>query len=133
MFNKSCVLKENPVMDRLKVLHSTVDFSRLIKETGEVREIESPTGSIFVVDVYKSDEIGIVRSTSSKGSSMQPHEHDALEIIILYEGRMKLTFADKEVELNESRQTYYILPGIVHGAEFMEETKALGITVPLAY
>ncbi len=123
----------NQTMAKLRVLHEKIDFASLRKETGEIRELDTVLGSVFVISLLDSDEIGIVRCTATEGAELARHQHDSLEILILYEGAMDLILDDQTIQLSAEKKTYYILPGVYHGANFLMDSKSIGITVPAAY
>lgn len=134
--NHECVLpdqKHDSTMDRIRVLHSALDFAAIQKQTGKITEMDTDEGSVFIVDLFHSDTIGIIRSIATAGSRLKRHQHDAFETLILYSGAMDLIFDDHTTRMDISRPTYYIEPNIPHAAYFIENTKAVGITIPNAY
>lgn len=133
--NKVCTIgKVNSNLARLKVLSDAIDFAQIGRETSETIELSTEAGSIFVVELFRNDAIGIVRSTATAGARLVRHKHDAYEAVVLYEGEMDLIFDDHVVTLNMTeKQSYYIAPDTPHAAYYIENSKTIGITIPNAY
>ena len=98
-------------------------------------EYKVEKGTCFAWYMFERPEVGIHRWYNSRGS-MQRHQHPETEIIIVYEGEVKLIFEDNPPEQKEQ----YLQPGdyvvippkTIHHAVFLADTQYITITMPHA-
>jgi quercetin dioxygenase-like cupin family protein len=127
-----CISEEKKRLKKLEELTEKLPtFHDIIKEKtiNSYLEMEMDEGYGFGFNLWNQEEIAVARWFSTKGSKFPKHSHLETEWIIVYKGKMRLIFNDKEVILNEG-EGYQIEPNIDHGAEFLDNTWYIAMTIP---
>lgn len=123
-------------VDKLKILTEELPpvpkLSALVSQNDEITPyieyaVEKGTAIGFAI-LYK-DEISGQEAFMSKGTLFPFHIHDALEILIPYEGKLLVRKGDEEIEVNVG-DTITFKQGESHCVTALEDTWMVGITIP---
>jgi len=96
------------------------------------KEYKMEAGSCHGWLIYtNATSVAVHKWYNSANSIFPKHVHDTTEIIVVYEGQMKLYLEDKEVVLNP-QDCYFIKSNTEHSAKFDSSCRYITITVPPA-
>ena len=87
--------------------------------------------SMLGFNLWKESRIAVQRCFAPKGSVLGTHCHDETEILIVYSGRMRFMVEGVEHIIGPA-DILRLEPGRTHNAEALEDSWALGITIPAA-
>jgi len=66
---------------------------------------------------------------NSKGTKFPLHAHESFEWLVIYEGKCVLT-VDGVKHILTPKDSYYILPNVIHSATFPVDTWYIALTIP---
>jgi len=87
-------------------------------------------GEATFYPLYVSDDYAVARYFAKKGTVHGSHVHEGItEYCIIVSGKMKFVYGDREDKFG-ALECVVIWPDIPHGAEFLEDTWLIGVTIP---
>jgi quercetin dioxygenase-like cupin family protein len=94
-----------------------------------VVQYEIPGGVALSTCLLGLADIAVQDCRMPAGSRFPDHVHETKEIIVVYEGELRVTFGERETVLRRGDVVYFI-PGQPHTAEAITDVRCVGITVP---
>ena len=106
-------------------------LSSLIKEReGERIEYEVIDGICNGIALLNKDTIAVQDSFVSKGALFPIHAHDVIEILVIYEGKVKVVFTDGNEFILTPGELIRFEVNQLHSCEGLEDSYLIGITIP---
>ena len=105
---------------------------------GNILELDAETGIGYCIGLKKNRSVAVADTVVSIGSKFLMHFHPEKEIMVVYQGAIRLTVygatADDPVETHYLRagDVHIIDPNISHNSEALEDSKIIAITIPAA-
>jgi anti-sigma factor ChrR (cupin superfamily) len=90
---------------------------------------EIPGGIALSSCLLSLADVSVQDCRMPAGAAFPEHTHDVKEIIVVYEGEMKVRFGERETIAKRGDVVYFI-PGVPHTAEAITDVRCVGITVP---
>jgi mannose-6-phosphate isomerase-like protein (cupin superfamily) len=111
------------ITERVVPFSSTVEITK-----GHVKFIFEPGGGTGEA-IYNEPDCAILIADIDKDSIHQFHEHPEIEILIILEGEIKITF-EKKIFLMEKDETITIPSNTPHEVHYTQATRLIAITIP---
>jgi len=126
----------NPI-DELAILTAVIPKGNLrSNEGGSYVELVVKEGVSFSQGLKKISKIAVADTVVSDGAIFGPHYHKEREIIIVYEGALKMWRGagndEDDYSLIKEREVFICEPNIPHRAQAIGETRFIAITMPSA-
>jgi mannose-6-phosphate isomerase-like protein (cupin superfamily) len=101
---------------------------------GNILELESENGVGYCIGLKKNHKVAVADTIVSKGSVFVKHFHVEKEVMIIYDGHLRLTIhgctKPEEVYDLYSGDFFVLEANTPHNSEAMEDTKLIAITIP---
>lgn len=92
-------------------------------------EYKIDRGTCLGTGLLKKPDVSVQDAFMSKGSLFSIHQHESIEILTVYRGRLRVGTSDNDSFLSAG-QTLSLPRGVLHEVEAIEDTWMIGITVP---
>ena len=89
-------------------------------------------GTALGFGVFNDGNIAIQRAFMSKDGVFPIHKHEELEILIVYSGKLEVSFHETKDKLIKAPGIVYFNPGEVHCVRALEDSWMIGLTIPTA-
>ena len=104
----------------------------------DLMELTLSGGIGYSLGLFKNEKVAVAKTKVSKGSIFAPHYHKETEILILFEGQLKIWKGIAKMEdrddiepiILDMAQTMIIEPNTPHLAEALADTQLIAVTVP---
>ena len=126
----------NSALEMLELFSGTIPDHAPTNNSSYITELVVEGGVGFAKGFKKTDAIAVADITVSNGSRFKPHYHEQREVIIVYEGALKVwkgmedKFDESDYVLVESQKVFICEPNVPHQVEAVGDTRAIAITMP---
>ena len=88
-----------------------------------------PGGCALSTCLLAHSEIAVQDCFMPTGSSFPEHTHSVKEVIVVYEGELRVSVGGRETTMRRGDVVYFI-PGHPHTVEAITDVRVVGLTVP---
>jgi len=93
--------------------------------------VKIENGDAFFFNLLNNDKIAVSNSFATKGSAFPCHSHEQTELIVVYDGKIEITFPkDKKKYIFGPKEFIYIQANQEHRGVILENTWMIAITMP---
>ena len=99
---------------------------------GEGRKVEYSTlyGEIFGMSLFNNNKVAVQRTFMEKDSVINFHTHPCIEVMIVYEGELKILKKDGEEIILQLGDSIHLDVDEAHAGEALNDTWLIAVTVP---
>lgn len=118
-------------IDKLRELTEALPFYTRKEIGDQYSRYEFEEGAGFSWYLYRSgNDLGVHRWFFPKGCKLAEHVHNCKELIVIFEGAVMFTNADKTEVLLKKGDHISTNAGEKHSVVILEDTKVITITIP---
>jgi quercetin dioxygenase-like cupin family protein len=86
-------------------------------------------GPSLATNLFSIAEVAVCECHMVAGAKFTDHIHDVAEVLVVYEGELKMTFEGNETVLRQG-DSLHLKPGTLHTAEALTEARMIAVAVP---
>ena len=129
---------EQSSLEKLKEIIKELPDGNYGSYSDDLMELSLIGGIGYSVGLLKNEKVAVAKTVVSKGSIFAPHYHKEVEVIIVFEGGLKVwnginaidDIHEKEYLVLGAKETLVIDPEIPHIAEAIADTQLIAVTIP---
>ena len=118
-------------LERLREL--TPDLPLLASMSASLSEpivkYDIPGGCALSTCLLAHSEVAVQDCFMPAGAKFPEHTHSVKEVIVVYEGELRVSFGDRETTMKRGDVVYFV-PGQPHSAKAITDVRVVGLTVP---
>jgi quercetin dioxygenase-like cupin family protein len=122
----------NENLEYLKHLTANLpSLGGLIKDRANKRiDYAVENGTCNGIAILYKEKVAVQDSYISKGAVFPFHAHDVIEVLVVYEGKVKITFVDENEAIIGAGELIRFDINQLHSCEGLEDSHLIGITIP---